>query len=74
MLGRVIDMDGTDAFITFQDGTTIDINLSRLPNKVKVGETIDIPWETSQLKNDKLNNLFFWEILWYDVIEKFNTC
>ena len=59
MLGRVIDMDGTDAFITFQDGTTVDINLSRLPTKVKIGETIDIPVNSSQLKNDKLNNLFF---------------
>jgi len=58
MLGKIIDMDRTDAFITFEDGTTMDISLSRLPTPIKIGETIDIPINTSQLKNDKMNDFF----------------
>ena len=58
MLGKIIDMDRTDAFITFEDGTTMDISLSRLPTPIKIGETVDIPINTSQLKNDKMNDFF----------------
>jgi len=58
MLGKIIDMDRTDAFITFEDGTTMDISLSRLPTPIKIGETVDIPINTSQLRNDKMNDFF----------------
>lgn len=58
MLGKIIDMDRTDAFITFEDGTTMDISLSRLPTPIKIGETVDIPIITSPLQNDKMNNFF----------------
>ena len=58
MLGKIIDMDSTDAFITFEDGTTMDISLSRLPTPIKIGETVDIPINTSQLRNDKMNDFF----------------
>lgn len=59
MLGRIIDLNSTDAFVTFEDGTTLDISLSRLPQKVKIGETINIAPSSSNLQNDKVNNLFF---------------
>ena len=58
MIGKIIDMDRTDAFITFEDGTTMDISLSRLPTPIKIGETVDIPIKTSPLQNDKMNNFF----------------
>jgi len=58
MLGKIIDMDRTDAFITFEDGTTMDISLSRLPTPINIGETVDIPINTSQLRNDKMNDFF----------------
>ena len=58
MIGKIIDMDRTDAFITFEDGTTMDISLSRLPTPLKIGETVDIPVNTSPLKNDTMNNFF----------------
>ena len=58
MLGKIIDMDRTDAFITFEDGTTMDISLSRLHNSVKIGETVDIPINTSSFRNDTMNNIF----------------
>ena len=58
MLGKIIDMDRTDAFITFEDGTTMDVSLSRLPTPVKIGETVDIPINTSPLQNDKMDDFF----------------
>ena len=58
MLGKIIDMDRTDAFITFEDGTTVDVSLSRLPTPIKIGETVDIPITTSLLQNDRMNNFF----------------
>lgn len=57
MLGKIIDMDRTDAFITFEDGTIADVSLSRLPTPIKIGETVDIP-VTSPLQNDRMDNFF----------------
>jgi len=58
MLGRIIDMDRTDAFVVLEDGTTLDISLSRLPHPVKIGETIDISTTTSNFRNDRMDNFF----------------
>jgi len=58
MLGKIIDMDSTDAFITFEDGTTLDISLSRLPRPIKIGETVDIPVNTSPQQNDRMTDFF----------------
>jgi hypothetical protein len=41
--GKVLDMNKTDAFISLEDGTTIDLSVSRLSQNVKVGDTIDVP-------------------------------
>ena len=56
MFGRIIDLDKTDAFIVFKDGTTMDISLSRLPHTVKIGDVVDIPFNFTNTKNDKMNN------------------
>ncbi len=58
MLGKIIDMDRTDAFVIFEDGTTMDISLSRLPHLVRIGETVDIPITTSNIRNDRMDNFF----------------
>lgn len=58
MLGKVIDINRTDAFVTFEDGTTMDISISKLPENVKVGQSVNIPLDTSALTNDHFNNIF----------------
>lgn len=60
MLGKVIDIDTTDAFISFDDGTTVGISLSTLPNNLRVGDSININSLSSQnvLKNNIINNFF----------------
>lgn len=42
MIGKILDMNKTDAFINFEDGTTMDISITRLPENSKVGGTVDI--------------------------------
>lgn len=58
MLGKIIDIDRTDAFVLFQDGTTMDISISKLPHTIKIGDSVDIPLNRSNLSNDKMNNFF----------------
>lgn len=58
MNGRIIDMNNTDAFVTFDDGTTMDIGVSHLPPHSKVGDTINIEFSTTKMTNDKLTNIF----------------
>ena len=56
--GRIIDMNKTDAFVTFDDGTTMDIGVSHLPPHSKVGDTVNIELNTTKMTNDKFNNIF----------------
>lgn len=58
MIGKILDMNATDAFITFQDGTTMDIGVPHLPSGSKVGDTINIEPKPVRMTNDKLNNFF----------------
>ncbi|GIM29039.1 hypothetical protein CPJCM30710_17050 [Clostridium polyendosporum] len=69
MKGKVLDLNQTDVFISFEDGTTMDISTSRLPNNVKVGDVVDIPISTTssinsdtflhdRLTNNKLSDFF----------------
>ncbi|MBU3178905.1 hypothetical protein KPL47_21575 [Clostridium estertheticum] len=57
MFGKIIDMNSTDAFINFQDGTTIDVSITRLPRNSKTGDTIDLDISnfTNMFKNDMFN-------------------
>ena len=56
--GKIIDMNKTDAFVTFDDGTTMDIGVSHLPPHSKVGDTVNIEFNTTKMTNDKLTNIF----------------
>jgi hypothetical protein len=55
-------MNKTDAFISLEDGTTIDLSVSRLSQNVKVGDTIDVPIsirnsiDNSAFSHDKANS------------------
>ena len=61
MFGKIIDMDSTDAFVNFLDGTTIDVSINRLPKNSKIGDSVDLniaaPSLTS-MRSDKIGNLF----------------
>lgn len=59
MIGKIIDMNKTDAFITFKDGTTMDIGISHLPKNSKIGDTINTDLNhNTKLTNDKMFDLF----------------
>jgi hypothetical protein len=59
MLGKIIDMNNTDAFINFLDGTTMDVSNSRLPKNSKVGDTIDLNIGAPiNMLNDKMVDFF----------------
>lgn len=58
MTGKILDMNVTDAFISFQDGTTMDIGVSHLPPGSKIGDTINIEPRPMRMTNDKLTNFF----------------
>lgn len=58
MLGRILDMNNTDAFVSFDDGTTMDIGISHLPRGVKVGDTVNIERDPNRITNDKLIDFF----------------
>jgi len=57
MVGKIIDMNNTDAFVNFLDGTTMDVSISRLPKNSKTGDTIDLNIGTlTNMLNDKMIN------------------
>jgi len=58
MRGIVIDMNKTDAFINFDDGTTMDIGRSQLSSDIKIGDRVDISLNTTNISNDKLIDFF----------------
>jgi len=59
MFGKIIDMNNTDAFIIFSDGTTIDISITRLPRNSKTGDTIDLDTgNLTSMSNNRNFNLF----------------
>ena len=57
MFGKIIDMNNTDAFVNFSDGTTMDVSVARLPKNSKTGDTVDlnIAAPTNMLNNKMLD-------------------
>ena len=61
MFGKIIDMDNTDAFVNFLDGTTVDVSVSRLPKDSKIGDTVDLTINAPiSMINDRMID-FFWK-------------
>ena len=59
MFGKIIDIDNTDAFINFLDGTTMDVSIARLPKDSKVGDTVDLNISApTNMLNDKMIEFF----------------
>lgn len=59
MLGKIIDINNTGAFIDLIDGTTIDISINRIPPNSKVGDTINVDMNKSlNMINDKMIDFF----------------
>lgn len=61
MVGKIIDMSNTEAFILLNDGNTIAISLSNLPRTLKVGTSINVNSISSEklMNNCALPNNFF---------------
>lgn len=57
--GLVLDMNTTDAFIAFDDGTTSYMGTSHLPKGVKIGDTINTDRESQAIINDKISSAFW---------------
>ena len=58
MHGMIIDMNNTDVFISFDDGTTMDISRSQLDKDIHIGDKVDINFNTNNISNDKLVDFF----------------
>lgn len=57
MFGKIIDMNNTDAFINFLDGTSINVSVSRVPKNSKIGDTIDLNIDApTNMLNDTMIN------------------
>jgi hypothetical protein len=54
----LIDINKIEAFITLQDGTTVDIGLCHLPKNIKIGENINVELNCSKMANDRMENFF----------------
>ncbi|WP_190285295.1 hypothetical protein [Clostridium sp. JN-1] len=52
MIGKVIDMNVSEAFVVLQDNRTIEIGSSHLPPNCKIGTTINIDPCSIEMKND----------------------
>lgn len=52
MIGKIIDMNISEAFVVLQDNRTIEIGSSHLPPDCKIGSTIDINPCLIEMKND----------------------
>ncbi|WP_169735797.1 hypothetical protein [Clostridium lundense] len=58
MLGRIIDMNNTEAFVSFENGITTEVSKFSLPENVHVGDTVNIDPNVMRLTNDKLIDFF----------------
>lgn len=58
MLGKVIDMNATDAFVSFDDGTTKNVGISYLPQGTRVGDKVNMDPVLPRLNNSKLVDFF----------------
>ncbi|MCI1944921.1 hypothetical protein [Clostridium luticellarii] len=62
MIGKIIDLNVTDALVSFKDGSIADISISHLPYSAKIGDTVNINPDSMFMANDKLKNTSFMNI------------
>lgn len=58
MIGKILDINQTDAYINFNDGTTFNVGISHLPKNVHIGDMVDIDISNIKMSNDKLISFF----------------
>ncbi len=58
MVGRIIDMNNTEVFVSFENGVTIDVNKFNLPSNSKIGDTVRIDPGIPRIANDKYVDFF----------------
>ncbi|MEW9094530.1 MAG: hypothetical protein AB2417_05555 [Clostridiaceae bacterium] len=58
MVGRIIDMNNTEVFVSFENGVTIDVNKFNLPSDARIGDTVRIDPGTPRISNSKLVDFF----------------
>ncbi|MEY7999377.1 hypothetical protein AB8U03_04050 [Clostridium sp. Mt-5] len=56
MIGKIIDLNITEALISFQDGSTVDVGTSHLPSNIKIGDAVNIDPHPKSMSNDKFKN------------------
>ncbi|MCT8975728.1 DUF3006 domain-containing protein [Clostridium sp. CX1] len=58
MLGKIIDINLSDASVNFHDGRTINIDIYQLPAGVRVGDTVNIQTGSMRMVNYNSAHLF----------------
>ncbi|WP_125154586.1 hypothetical protein [Clostridium rectalis] len=56
MIGRIIDMDNSEAFLNLDNGTTVGISKFSLPKNTKIGDTINVNPNLTCLCNHSMNS------------------
>jgi hypothetical protein len=51
-------MNNTEAFVSFENGTTTGVSKFSLPQNVKIGDSVNIDPNATRLTNDKLVDFF----------------
>jgi hypothetical protein len=57
MLGTVIDVYNSEAYIALQDGRNICVGLAHLPSRVKAGSTINFEPSALQMINHTIGQI-----------------
>ena len=60
MIGKIIDINITDALVSFQDSTTANIGITHLPPGSKTGDKINIDPISKVTLNDKYKQQQIW--------------
>lgn len=58
MLGKIIDINRTDAYVSFDDGITLGVGIAHLPPNVQIGDTVNIEKNSTKMTNDKYIDFF----------------
>lgn len=59
LLGKIMGIDKTYAFISLEDGSTVDINKAYLPIESKIGDKVNIQPDINKIKNNTIPEIFF---------------
>ena len=58
MIGKIIDMTATEAFVILSDGSTMDVGISHVPRASKIGDNINLDMCSTNFINERLPEMF----------------